>query len=356
MNNVVRKAVIPIAGLGTRHFPASHATKKELFPVVGPDGIARALFHYHLIELDAAGIEQICIIVQPGEDEMVKHYLQGPDAGYLKRLEKYPALLREAEQMRKFAGRVTFAVQREQEGYGHAVFQTKAFAAGEMVLLGLGDHLFRGKTPDASHSSPTTKDTTSQDAGSVSPSPRLTGAEGSDGERAGVRCLVPPSGSRDQTTPPTAVSPYRELADLAKVSAGQSVSAVNRISAGELKGYGTIAGRRRLDNSRFIDVDLIIEKPAVAVAREQLRVDGLPPETWLGWFGMHLLAPSIYEILGEMLRDNVRDNGEFQLTRAQEIQRQRHDYLALEMTDAQRFDFGVPDDFVRSVQAFRNGP
>jgi UTP--glucose-1-phosphate uridylyltransferase len=43
----VRKAVIPIAGLGTRHFPASHAVKKELFPVVGPDGIARALFHYH---------------------------------------------------------------------------------------------------------------------------------------------------------------------------------------------------------------------------------------------------------------------------------------------------------------------
>ncbi len=37
----IRKAVIPVAGLGTRHFPASHAVKKELFPVVGPDGIAR---------------------------------------------------------------------------------------------------------------------------------------------------------------------------------------------------------------------------------------------------------------------------------------------------------------------------
>ena len=141
----VRKAVIPIAGLGTRHFPASHAVKKELFPVVGPDGIARALFHYHLLELDAAGIEEICIIVQPGEDEMVRAYLRGPDGDYLKRLEKYPALLREAEQMRKFAGRVTFAVQQQQEGYGHAVYQTKEFAGGEMVLLGLGDHLFRGK-------------------------------------------------------------------------------------------------------------------------------------------------------------------------------------------------------------------
>jgi UTP--glucose-1-phosphate uridylyltransferase len=292
---MIRKAVIPIAGLGTRHFPASHAVKKELFPVVGPDGIARALFHYHLLELDAAGIEEICIIVQPGEDEMVRHYLRGPDAGYLKRLEKYPALLREAGQMRRFADRVSFAVQHQQEGYGHAVFQTKSFANGEMVLLGLGDHLFRGNP----------------------------------------------------------VSPYRELAEMAAVAGGKSVSAVNRITADQLKGYGTIAGTRRADNPRLIDIALIIEKPSPAVAREKLHVNDLPPETWLGWFGMHLLAPGIYDILGEMIRDNIRDNGEFQLTRAQEIQRQREGYLALEMTGAQRFDFGVPDDFVASVQAFR---
>ena len=297
-NRIVRKAVIPIAGLGTRHFPASHAIKKELFPVVGADGIARALFHYHLLELEAAGIEEICIIVQPGEDEMVRDYLRGPDDAYLKRLEKYPALLREAEQMRGFAKRVSFAVQHQQEGYGHAVFQTKNFAAGEMVLLGLGDHLFRGQP----------------------------------------------------------VSPYRELADMARISGGKSVSAVNRISAAELKGYGTIAGTRRAETPRLIDVSLIIEKPAVAVAREKLHVNDLPAGMWLGWFGMHLLAPSIYEILGEIIRDNVRDNGEFQLTRAQEIQRQREGYLALEMTGAERFDFGVPDDFVRSVPAFRHAP
>jgi UTP--glucose-1-phosphate uridylyltransferase len=298
--SLVRKAVIPIAGLGTRHFPASHAVKKELFPVVGPDGIARALFHYHLLELEAAGIEQICIIVQPGEDAMVRDYLNGPDDNYLKRLAKYPELLREAEQMRGFAKRVSFAVQHQQEGYGHAVYQTKDFAGGEMVLLGLGDHLFRGQ-----------------------------------GGLCGTH------------------SPYRELADMAKVSGGKSVSAVNRISAQELKGYGTIAGARHKENPRLIDVLLIIEKPAIAVAEEKLHVDNLPENTWLGWFGMHLLAPSIYDILGEMIRDNVRDNGEFQLTRAQEIQRQRHGYLALEMLGAQRFDFGVPDDFVASVRSFR---
>jgi UTP--glucose-1-phosphate uridylyltransferase len=293
--NPVRKAVVPIAGLGTRHFPASHAVKKELFPVVGPDGIGRALFHYHLLEMEAAGIEEICIIVQPGEDTLVRSYLDGPGDAYLKRLARHPALLAEAEQMCGFSRRVSFAVQQVQEGYGHAVYQTREFAGREPVLLCLGDHLFRGRT----------------------------------------------------------VSPYAELAGMASASGGKSVSAVNRITAEELQGYGTIAGTRRADNTRLIEVSRIIEKPSVEIAREKLHVNGLPADTWLGWFGMHLLAPTIYDILEEMIRDDVRDNGEFQLTRAQELQRQREGYLALEMTDAQRFDFGVPDDFVRSVQEFR---
>jgi UTP--glucose-1-phosphate uridylyltransferase len=298
MQTNVRKAVVPAAGLGTRHFPESHAVKKELFPIVGPDGIARALLHYHLLELTAAGIEQICIIVQPGDEKPIRDYLAGPGEEYLKRLTKYPALLAEAQSMAKLAETVQFAVQHEQEGYGHAVFQTREFAGDEMVLLCLGDHLFRGKP----------------------------------------------------------ISPFRELADMAAIAKGRSVSAVNRIGPSELKGFGTIAGKRHADNPRLIDISLIIEKPDVATARQKLRVDGLADDEFLGWFGMHLLAPSIYDVLDEMIRNNLRDNGEFQLTGAQEIQRQREGYLALEMTQAQRFDFGVPDDFVASVQAFRNQP
>jgi UTP--glucose-1-phosphate uridylyltransferase len=68
---------------------------------------------------------------------------------------------------------------------------------------------------------------------------------------------------------------------------------------------------------------------------------------------MHLLSPGIYDVLGQMIRDGVRDNGEFQLTRAQELQRQRDGYMAVEMTTARRFDFGVPDDYLASLIAFR---
>jgi len=83
-------------------------------------------------------------------------------------------------------------------------------------------------------------------------------------------------------------------------------------------------------------------------------VDGLPAETWLGWFGLHLLSPSIYEVLEEIIRNNVRDNDEFQLTRAQELQRRREGCLALEMTAAERL-ISVCGRFHPRRQAFRHG-
>jgi UTP--glucose-1-phosphate uridylyltransferase len=293
-SSTVRKAVVPVAGLGTRLFPASHAVKKELFPVVGPDGIARALLHYHLLDLDAAGFEEICIIVQPGEEETIRAYVGGPDDAYLKRLEKTPELHAEALKMRELAPRIRFAVQHEQEGYGHAVYQAREFCAGEPFLLCLGDHLFRGA---------------------------------------------------DQ-------SPSAELNAAWQRSGGRSVSAVNRITPDQLKGYGTIAGSRLPGDPRLIDVSLIIEKPDPETARRSLIVDGLPDDTFLGWFGMHLLAPSIFDVLGRMIRDDIRDKNEFQLTRAQEIQRQEEGYLALEMTDARRFDFGTPADLLHALADF----
>ena len=289
-----KKAVIPVAGLGTRLFPASQAVKKELMPVVGPDGIARAMIHCHVAELVAAGIEDICIVAQPGDEAAIRAYFAGPDPDLLRRLEKTPALAAEARQMREYNERLQFAIQREQEGYGHAVFQSRAFAGGDLVLLCLGDHLFRGAP----------------------------------------------------------VSPYRELAEMAARSGGRSVSAVNRIGPAELKGYGTIAGARRKDFPRLIDVSRIVEKPDPVLARRELRVDGLGADEFLGWFGMHLLAPSIFDVLERMIRDDVRDGGEFQLTRAQELQRAQEGYLALEMTAAERFDFGTPEDYVASLARF----
>ncbi len=290
----IRKAVVPIAGLGTRFFPASHACKKEFFPIVGPDGIARALVHYQIMDLVDAGIEQICVIVRPGEEQLVIQYLQGPGEAYIKRLEKYPPLAQEAERMRAALDRISFAVQASQEGYGHAVYQSKAFAQGDPILLCLGDHLFRGGN----------------------------------------------------------TSCHRQLMQAHEICGGKSVSAVSRIHADDLKGYGTIAGKRLQANPDLIDVSLIIEKPSIEVARRELYVNGLEADEFLGWFGMHALSPSIYDVLEEMIIKDIRQNGEIQLTYSQELQRQREGYTAFEMKGGKRFDFGMPQDYVRNVAEF----
>jgi UTP--glucose-1-phosphate uridylyltransferase len=78
----------------------------------------------------------------------------------------------------------------------------------------------------------------------------------------------------------------------------------------------------------------------------------LEADEFLGWFGMHALSPSIYDILENMIAKDIRQKGEFQLTYAQELQRQQEGYCALEMQDGQRFNFGTPQDFVTSVTEF----
>ncbi len=290
----IRKAVIPAAGLGTRFFPASHAVKKEMFPIVGPDGIARPLVHYSILELLEAGIEEIAIIVQPGGEKEFLRYFAPPPDSYMKKLEKSPALHAEAAGLKSTGTRIRYINQEIQEGYGHAVYQAHEFAAGEPILLLLGDHLFRATERSCS----------------------------------------------------------QQLMDIARSSPDHSISAVNRIGPQELSGYGTIAGRRTAHNPRLIEVSAIVEKPAMEYARAHLSVDGLEKDQYLGWFGMHVLTPSIFEVLAGMIRDNVRDTGEFQLTRAQEIQRSREGYLAFEMTDARRYDFGTPREMIASLSSF----
>jgi UTP--glucose-1-phosphate uridylyltransferase len=127
---------------------------------------------------------------------------------------------------------------------------------------------------------------------------------------------------------------------------------VNRIGPHQLRGYGTIAGYRIKDHPQLIKVSSIVEKPSVEYARAHLRVDGLEDDEYLGWFGMHILAPSIFDVLAEMINKDTRDNGEFQLTRAQEIQRSREGYLAYEMIHARRYDFGAPQDYLENLAAF----
>src|SRR3954454_3046901 len=69
VNKPLRKAVLPVAGLGTRFLPATKATAKEMLPVVD-----KPLIQYAIEEARAAGIEQFCMVTGRGKTALVEHF------------------------------------------------------------------------------------------------------------------------------------------------------------------------------------------------------------------------------------------------------------------------------------------
>ena len=63
----VRKAIIPVAGFGTRLYPETRAIKKEFFPIIDKDGYVKPVIMNLLEQLEASGIEEICLVI--GEEE-----------------------------------------------------------------------------------------------------------------------------------------------------------------------------------------------------------------------------------------------------------------------------------------------
>ena len=65
----LKKAVLPVAGLGTRFLPATKAIAKEMLPVVD-----KPLIQYAVEEARAAGIEQFCLVTGRGKTALVEHF------------------------------------------------------------------------------------------------------------------------------------------------------------------------------------------------------------------------------------------------------------------------------------------
>jgi len=133
MNAHVRKAVVPAAGLGTRFLPASKAIPKEMIPVVDKPAI-----QYVVDEAIAAGLDQICLITNPGKEAMERHFAPAP--------ELEAALARKGDQARLDAvletsskGKITFVNQGEPFGLGHAVGKAAQWVDGEPFAVLLGD-------------------------------------------------------------------------------------------------------------------------------------------------------------------------------------------------------------------------
>ena len=138
----VRKAVITAAGRGTRQYPASSAVQKEMFPLVDRDGLTKPVIQIIGEEAIESGIEEICIITQPGEEPLYRDYFKRLDSEMIKSFAGKEWAIRESEQLGAFGQRLFFAEQKTPEGFGHAVFQAREFVGNEPFLLLLGDHVY----------------------------------------------------------------------------------------------------------------------------------------------------------------------------------------------------------------------
>jgi UTP--glucose-1-phosphate uridylyltransferase len=87
------------------------------------------------------------------------------------------------------------------------------------------------------------------------------------------------------------------------------------------------------------------------VARDLLRVESLPVDIFLCWFGLHALTPDIFNCLEQMERDGATEGGELQLTGAQAMLSSRRTAFGLEIK-GDHFDTGSPRGYVEAVAAF----
>jgi len=281
----VRKAVITAAGRGTRQYPATSVVQKEMLPLVDRDGLTKPVIQIIAEEAFEAGIEEICIVVSPGDEQQFRQHFRAIAQEILPAFAGKEWALRESEKLARMEHALTFAVQHAPEGFGHAVYQSREFVGHEPFLLLLGDHIYISDDLD--------------------------------------RCA-------------------KQLIEVYNDTNADAVSAVKRTLGRHLHLYGTIRGLPAKSSNRVYSVAAIEEKPPLDYASKHLVTPGLPPGYFLCHFGMHVFSCAIFDCLQYLIRNEIRSSGEIQLTAAQQMLRNEvHEYYCCELS-GKRYDTGIP--------------
>ena len=133
MENKIRKAIIPAAGLGTRFLPATKAQPKEMLPIVD-----KPTLQYIIEECVASGIEEILIITGRNKKSIEDHFDRSVELEMeLEKSGKEEML----KMVRKISDMVNihFIRQKEPRGLGHAILCAKTFVGNEPFAVLLGD-------------------------------------------------------------------------------------------------------------------------------------------------------------------------------------------------------------------------
>ena len=138
----LRKAVLPVAGLGTRFLPATKAMAKEMLPVVD-----KPLIQYAIEEARAAGIEQFCLVTGRGKTAIVEHFDIAFELEATLRGRGKEAELRMLREWQLPPGALVTVRQQEPMGLGHAIWCARAFIGDDPFAILLPDDLILSKTP-----------------------------------------------------------------------------------------------------------------------------------------------------------------------------------------------------------------
>lgn len=133
---MIKKAVIPVAGYGIRFLPITKAVPKEMLPIID-----RPVIDFIVEEAIESGIEEI-IFVTSKKKKAIKKYF-----GKAKKLKKYLIKKQKNNELIQLAktykkAKITYVLQNEMKGLGHAVLLTQNITKGEPFVLMLGDDMY----------------------------------------------------------------------------------------------------------------------------------------------------------------------------------------------------------------------
>jgi UTP-glucose-1-phosphate uridylyltransferase/galactokinase len=289
----IHKAIIPVAGYGTRLYPATRRMKKEMMPLIDRDGLVKPAILILLEQLHEAGIEDICLVVGSEEDiRFYQDYFQTPlEAEHLAKL---PETMRNCEQtIRAIGNKLVYRIQRERRGFGHAVYQCRDFAAGEPVLLLLGDTIY---------SSNTDKNCTQQ-----------------------------------------LIEAYEALE--------KPLIAIHKIPFEQVKYYGILTGAWKDVAHTRMEIAHFVEKPTPSIAEKELAMPGQANnQEYYAVFGQYVLPPEIFTELQKIIEAEPNHMTEIDMTDA--LSAHIGKGLAGVVLDGTMHDIGNPSAYRDTIVAF----
>ena len=138
---MIKKAIFPVGGLGTRFLPATKAMPKEMLPIVD-----KPLIQYAVEEAAAAGIEQFIFVTGRNKSAIEDHFDHSFELEHSLAVRGKDAAMDVVGGMMKVPGSVIYVRQQQPAGLGHAVWCARHLVGDEPVAILLADDLIKGRS------------------------------------------------------------------------------------------------------------------------------------------------------------------------------------------------------------------